>query len=117
MPEIPTHDYQCPCDMCEPEAHSFAQFPACDTAEQTGGLDFYGASPTGRAPSRPNIQDLNFGLEMALERAPLRKRSAPTLAPGAADLEAQAFEELVKRVGEGKARWTRLLELLEDGQS
>lgn len=53
----------------------------CDTAEETGGLDFYGA--------------------------------APTLPPAKADEETRAFEQLVRKVGEGQARWTRLLELLE----
>ena len=97
MADVSTHDWNCPCDMCEPEAHSFAQLPACDTAEQTGGLDFYGSDV-------PNIVHS-------------RKTSRPTMpATSAADLETAAFEELVKRVGEGKARWTRLLELLEDGQ-
>lgn len=91
MSEVPTHDYQCPCDMCEPEAHSVAEYPRCDTAEQTGGLDFYGAAPIATG----------------------RKRSAPTMKPGAADIETAAFESLVKQVGEGKARWSRLLELLE----
>ncbi len=69
---VETHDYQCPCDMCEPEAHSVAEYPLCDTAE------------------------------------------APTMKPGAADVEAAAFESLVKQVGEGKARWSKLLELLEE---
>jgi hypothetical protein len=40
--------------------------------------------------------------------------SAPTRPPSAPDREAQAFETLVKRVGEGQARWTRLLALLEE---
>ncbi len=69
MSEVPTHDYQCPCDMCEPEAHSFRELPS--------------------------------------ERATIPPSSR-------ADVEAAAFEALVKQVGEGKARWTRLLELLED---
>lgn len=68
-PRVPTHDYQCPCDLCEPEAHSVQELP-------------------------------------------------PTLPPSSrADVEARAFEELVTRVGEGRARWSRLLELLETGSN
>lgn len=67
---VDTHDYQCPCDMCEPEAHSVQELP-----------------PT---------------------------RVAATLPPSSrADVEALAFEALVKKVGEGKARWSRLLALLD----
>lgn len=40
--------------------------------------------------------------------------SAPTLPPAKADEETRAFEQLVRKVGEGQARWTRLLELLEE---
>lgn len=69
---LETHDYQCPCDLCEPEAHSVADLPPA--------------------------------------------REAATLPPSSrADVEARAFEELVTRVGEGRARWSRLLELLETG--
>lgn len=39
---------------------------------------------------------------------------APTLPPSKADDETRAFEQLVRKVGEGQARWTRLLELLEE---
>lgn len=51
-------------------------------------------------------------------RKPLPERStrrdAPTVPPtGSAEQEARAFETLIKRVGEGQARWSRLLELLE----
>lgn len=39
---------------------------------------------------------------------------APTLPPtSSAEQEAEAFMSLIKRVGEGQARWSRLLELLE----
>lgn len=94
MSEAPTHDYQCPCDMCEPEAHSVAEYPI-----QGPGYELRGAEP---------------GDGYLAPRATLRKRSAPTMKPGAADVEAAAFEYLVKQVGEGKARRSRLLEMLED---
>ncbi len=28
MSEIPTHDWNCPCELCEPEAHSVRELPA-----------------------------------------------------------------------------------------
>lgn len=42
-----------------------------------------------------------------------RRVCAPTLPPTKADQETHAFELLVQKVGEGQARWSRLLELLE----
>jgi hypothetical protein len=40
-------------------------------------------------------------------------RTASTLPPARPDHETQAFETLIKKVGEGRARWSHLLELLE----
>jgi hypothetical protein len=40
--------------------------------------------------------------------------AAPTQPPSQADQEIQAFETLIKKVGEGQARWTALLTLLEE---
>lgn len=41
------------------------------------------------------------------------QRAKPTLPPTKADQETNAFEQLVQKVGEGQARWSRLRELLE----
>jgi hypothetical protein len=125
MSHVPTHDYLCPCDLCEPEAHSVTDYPVVldpHKARTTPPprLDLDTERPihlhSGRLIGRePNVQDLNRGLEMTLEgRTATRKASAPTMKPGAADVEVAAFESLVKQVGEGKARWSKLLELLED---
>lgn len=94
MNAVETHEYQCPCDMCEPEAHSVAEFPercsACRSYHCKGECSL----PPVLFSTRP-------------ER--------PTAPPSSrADAEARAFEALVKSVGEGKARWSKLLELLEE---
>jgi hypothetical protein len=44
---------------------------------------------------------------------PLPRPRASTLPPARPDHETQAFETLIKKVGEGRARWSHLLELLE----
>jgi hypothetical protein len=47
MSEIPTHDYQCPCELCEPEAHSVRELPDLHSR--------YCVVETGRTRSdRPN---------------------------------------------------------------
>jgi hypothetical protein len=97
---IETHEYQCPCDMCEPEAHSVRELPPGP------------GSPVFTHPSLYHVVDL----ETEPLRPGMRKRSAPTVAPGPADAEVAAFESLVKQVGEGKARWSKLLELLEGSE-
>lgn len=91
MSEVPTHDYLCPCDMCEPEAHSVATYPA-----------LLGPPPEGLYDS---LTDRYKGKG--------RKASAPTIAPPA-QAEVAAFEELVRTVGEDKARWRLHLARLEE---
>jgi len=39
MSEIPTHDYQCPCELCEPEAHSVRELPSQSTVPAPEGQD------------------------------------------------------------------------------
>jgi hypothetical protein len=43
--------------------------------------------------------------------------AAPTLPPTKADQSAAEFEARIKNEGESLARWSRLLELLEEGNN
>lgn len=77
MSDIPTHDWQCPCELCEPEAHSVRELPVYESVRTSCSYPNAQSLPRTTRPATPEEQAQRIipgGLEFTvtpLQRAAL----------------------------------------------